>query len=76
MRRAATYFPPALAGLLSLGGLAAFVVLFIRRMNVYWFILSPLIFAVYQIPAAAVYFFWKRRRSPGEGREEKEAAEE
>jgi hypothetical protein len=31
-------------------------------MTVWWFILSPIILAVYQIPAALVYAFGKRRR--------------
>ena len=51
----------ATAGVLSLAGLAGFIVLFARHMNIYWFILSPLILAVYQIPAVVVYALWKRK---------------
>ena len=52
----------AAAAVLSLAGLAAFVLLFVRDMTIYWFILSPLIFAVYQIPAVIVFALWKRKR--------------
>ncbi len=50
------------AAILSLGGLAGFVLLFFPVMNVFWLILSPVIFAVYQIPAVAVFFFYKKRK--------------
>jgi len=50
------------AAVLSLAGLAGFIILFVRHMTVWWFILSPIILAVYQIPAALVYAFGKRRR--------------
>ncbi|MDP2915825.1 MAG: hypothetical protein Q8O91_10280 [Candidatus Aminicenantes bacterium] len=48
--------------LLSLGGIVGFIFLFGRDMNVFWLILAPIILAVYQIPAVAVYYFWKRRK--------------
>jgi len=47
---------------LALGGLAGFILIFVRHMNVYWFILSPMILAVYEIPAVVVYGTWKKRR--------------
>jgi membrane protein YdbS with pleckstrin-like domain len=47
---------------LSLAGLVGFYVLFVRDMNVFWFILSPIIFALYQFPAVFVYALWKRHR--------------
>ena len=53
------------AVLLSLGGIGAFIWLFLLDLNVYWIIISPVILAVYQIPA--VYFFWlwkKKKRRP------------
>lgn len=53
---------PAAAAVLSLAGWVGFIVIFVRHMNVYWFILSPLIIAVYQIPAVAVFGLWKRSR--------------
>jgi membrane protein YdbS with pleckstrin-like domain len=47
---------------LALSGLAGFILIFVRHMNVYWFILSPIIVAVYEIPAVVVYGTWKKRR--------------
>jgi Na+-driven multidrug efflux pump len=46
--------------LLSLGGIAAFIILFVPDFNIYWFILSPIIIAMYQIPA--VYLFWRWKK--------------
>jgi hypothetical protein len=57
-----SFFLLAGAIILSLAGLAGFFLLFVRKMNVYWFILSPMIIAIYQIPAAVVYSLWKKRR--------------
>ena len=56
-----------------LGGLIAFIFLFVLDFNIYWLILAPVILAIYQSPAA--YFFWlykktKRARS----RQEKKSA--
>ncbi|MBS3818217.1 hypothetical protein KGY73_01755 [bacterium] len=45
--------------LASLGGVAAFIYLFVLDWNVYWWILSPIIFALYQIPA--VFLYWLRK---------------
>jgi predicted membrane protein len=49
--------------LLSLGGIAAFIYLFVLDFNIYWLILSPVILAVYQIPAAYVLWLWKKRKA-------------
>lgn len=46
----------------SLGGVAAFVFLFVLDFNIYWLILSPIIFAIYQCPAAYLYWLWKKHR--------------
>jgi hypothetical protein len=46
---------------LSLAGLAGFIVLFAARLNSFWIVLAPIIFAVYQIPAAVVFALWKKR---------------
>jgi len=60
-----------IAAFLSLAGLVGFALLFIPHMDMYGFILAPVILAVYQIPAALVYAVWKRkRRAAGMGREE------
>jgi hypothetical protein len=45
----------------SIGGLAFFVLLFGRQINVFWIIVLPIIFAVYQIPAAVVLWLWRRK---------------
>jgi hypothetical protein len=44
-----------------LGGLAAFVFLFVFDFNIYWLILSPVILAIYESPAA--YFFWLYKKT-------------
>jgi hypothetical protein len=64
LNRAVSSLLLAASILLSLGGIAAFIVLFVLEFNVYWLILSPVIFAVYQIPAVFVYWIWKRKRRP------------
>lgn len=45
--------------LASLGGIAAFIYLFVPDWNIYWLILSPIIFALYQVPA--VFLYWLRK---------------
>jgi hypothetical protein len=70
MARLLTALLPALAVLFCLGGLGAYAVLFIPRMNVYWFILSPLILAVYQIPAVVLVWIWRRRKARQGGQAE------
>ena len=53
---------PVLAVLFSLGGIAGFVFLFLRDLNVFWLIVAPIILAMYQIPAAGLWWWWKKRR--------------
>jgi riboflavin transporter FmnP len=53
---------PVLAVLFSVGGIAGFFVLFVRDTNVFWLVVAPIIFAMYQIPAAAVWWWWKKRK--------------
>ncbi len=48
---------------LSAAGLGGFIYLFVRDINVYWFILSPIIIALYQVPAVLVFWFYKRGRA-------------
>jgi hypothetical protein len=45
----------------SIAGLAFFILLFGGRLNSFWVILAPVIFAVYQIPAVVIFALWKRR---------------
>lgn len=54
---------PILALVLSVLGVAGFIYLFVRDFNIYWLILSPVIFAVYQLPAVAVFWLYKKRRA-------------
>ena len=63
MNKAVSSLWLAVAVLFSLGGFAAFIRLFLREMNVYWFILSPIILAVYQFPAVVVYALWKKKKA-------------
>jgi hypothetical protein len=44
-----------------LGGMTAFIVLFVLDFNIYWLILAPVILAIYQSPAA--YFFWLYKKT-------------
>jgi len=71
MRRPSPPLLPVLAGLLSAGGFAGFFLLFLRDLNVFWLVVAPIIFAMYQIPAAAVWWIWKRRKKAETGDEEK-----
>jgi hypothetical protein len=61
MSRIASVLGIGFSILLSLAGLGGFVWLLVREMNVFWLVLAPVIFAVYQIPAAVVYALWKRK---------------
>lgn len=46
----------------SAAGIAAFFVLFVLDFNVYWLILSPIILALYQAPAAYLFWLWKKNK--------------
>jgi hypothetical protein len=63
---------PIVASLLSLAGVVAFVLLFVPRMTVFWFILSPLIIIVYQFPAFVVLRMWRREKARLDPVEEEE----
>ena len=49
--------------ILSLLGIAAFVFLFAHDFNIYWLILSPVIFAIYEFPAVLAFWFYKKKRN-------------
>lgn len=49
--------------LASLSGVALFVFLFVLDFNIYWLILSPVIFAIYQGPAVYLYWLWKKKKN-------------
>ncbi|MFA9454292.1 MAG: hypothetical protein ACERK6_10290 [Candidatus Aminicenantaceae bacterium] len=59
--------------LAALGGVAAFIFLFVRDLNVYILILSPVILACYQIPAVVLYWLYKRTKQPEQEPEETDA---
>lgn len=48
--------------ILSLLGASAFVFLFVHDFNIYWLILSPVIFSIYQFPAVLLFWLYKRRK--------------
>ncbi len=66
MDKAISTFLLAASILLSLGGIIGFIFLFGRDLNVFWVILTPIILAIYQIPAVAVFYLWKRRKKKGQ----------
>jgi phosphotransferase system glucose/maltose/N-acetylglucosamine-specific IIC component len=67
---------PILASILSLAGIVGFVLLFVPRMTVWWFILSPLIIIVYQFPAFVVLRMWRRKRARAAAPEAEEGEDE
>jgi Na+/proline symporter len=75
MRRLGSRLLLSGAVLFALAGLAAFVLLFVRKMNIYWFILSPLILAIYQMPSVVLFWLWKRgkKRAAAESAESEPA---
>jgi hypothetical protein len=61
---------PFLALALSLLGVAGFIFLFVRDFSIYWLILSPVIFVVYQFPAVVVFWLYKKKWGKREGSNE------
>jgi len=55
--------------LTSLAGFAVFIFLFAPDFNIYWFILSPMILAIYQIPAVYLYWLWKKKKKKEKDKE-------
>jgi flagellar basal body-associated protein FliL len=76
MNKALSTIMLAVSILLSLCGIAGFILLFGRDMNVFWMILAPIILAVYQIPAVAVFYFWKRRKRRSQAGQEEIPSED
>jgi len=48
--------------LASLGGIAAFLFLYVKDINIYWLIISPIILTLYQAPAVILFKFYKKYR--------------
>jgi len=65
MIKTATYLLLLGSILAAIGGIAAFIYLFLRDSNVFILILSPIILACYMIPAALMFGMYKRRRKAG-----------
>jgi len=59
-----TAFDPVLAAAaaVSVMGVAAFAYLFLRDLTLFWIVLSPVIFVVYQLPAVALFKIARKRR--------------
>jgi len=74
MKKAADILMPAAAVILSFGGIALYLALFLPEFNIYDLILAPVILALYQAPAAWVFWLWRRRRRKNEPSREGQAA--
>jgi hypothetical protein len=60
--------------LASIGGIALFIILFIPDFNIYWLIISPIIIALYQAPAAYLFYLYRKTKERIKA-EESEASE-
>lgn len=48
----------------SVSGIIFFMVLFLPNFNIYWFILSPVIITIYQLPAVCLFWLYKKFKTP------------
>ena len=48
--------------LACIGGIAFFIILFTPDFNIYWLILSPIILALYQAPAAYLFRLYRKTK--------------
>jgi predicted membrane protein len=48
--------------LASVAGFALFIILFIPDFNIYWLIISPIIIALYQAPAAYLFYLYRKTK--------------
>ena len=62
-RTATTRALLAASVVLGLAGIGAFVWVFARNFNIYWFILSPIIITLYELPAFYAFWLYRRRRA-------------
>ncbi len=58
----------------SIGGIALFIILFVPDFDIYWIIVSPIIIALYQAPAAYLFYLYKKTKHKIQT-EESEASE-
>ncbi len=48
--------------LASFAGIALFIILFVPDFNIYWLIVSPIIIALYQAPAAFLFYLYRKTK--------------
>ncbi|MCJ7680256.1 MAG: hypothetical protein MUP70_06010 [Candidatus Aminicenantes bacterium] len=70
MRFSPSLFLLLLSILLSLGGIVAFIVLFVPDFNIFWMFLSPMILILYQTPAVYCFQQYKKQRRKELGKKE------
>jgi cytochrome b subunit of formate dehydrogenase len=46
----------------SIAGIVLFVILFVPDFNIYWLIISPIIIALYQAPAAYLFYLYRKTK--------------
>ena len=61
--------------LASIGGIAAFLFLYLPDFNVFTFIVSPVIIACYQAPAVVIFGIYKRLKKKHFGPPDEESSE-
>lgn len=60
--------------LAAIGGIAAFILLFIPDYNIYWLMLTPIILAFYIAPAAFLFRLYRRKMKAVSGQNSDTAA--
>lgn len=48
--------------LASVAGIVLFIILFVPDFNIYWLIISPIILALYQAPAAYLFYLYRKTK--------------
>jgi hypothetical protein len=43
-------------------GIVLFIILFVPDFNIYWLIISPIILALYQAPAAYLFYLYRKTK--------------
>lgn len=74
MKKLYIYFLLFASIMASIGGIALFIILFIPDFDIYWIIVSPIIIALYQAPAAYLFYLYKKAKHKIQT-EESEASE-
>ena len=62
MKKIYLYFLLVASILASLAGIALFIILFVPDFNIYWLIISPIIIALYQAPAAYLFYLYRKTK--------------